>query len=410
MNPSPLTPWRSSVRMLGIGRGISILGREAAAVAVALVLWQETGSPQWVAAAVLASELGYLAGAPLAGRLADRLDRRRVMIGSDLAGAGIVCCYLIGGPQWLLIALVALAGTVEAPFGAAARGALPNLVPDDALATANAGLVRWRTLGFLAGPLAGGAGVATIGADAVFVVDIASFALSALLVSRIRGSFQAPATRDDDAARGGLLAGARLIAAEPTLRAICGAWMLARIGTAVELTAAVVLGHQAGLGGVGVGLLIGAFGAGSLAGTTLAPLVLRRTGDAAGVVTGLAVIAGGLVCVGLAPRFELAVAAAVVAGVGDAISVVAEEGVLQRSTPDHARGRVGAAYEALLSASTLVALAGAGALVALLGAHLAYVAAGGVCFAAAAVAATPGRRARRRALAVPAAADALAAA
>ena len=170
-----------------------------------------------------------------------------------------------------------------------------------------------------------------------------------------------------------------------------------------------MLGHQAGLGGVGVGLLIGAFGAGSLAGTTLAPLVLRRTGDAAGVVTGLAVIAGGLVCVGLAPRFELAIAAAVVAGVGDAISVVAEEGVLQRSTPDHARGRVGAAYEALLSASTLVALAGAGALVALLGAHLAYVAAGGVCFAAAAVAATPVRRARRRALAVPAAADALAA-
>ena len=169
--------------------------------------------------------------------------------------------------------------------------------------------------------------------------------------------------------------------------------MLARVGCAIEITAAVALGHDAA-GGLGVGLLIGAFGAGDLLGTTVASPAVRRLGDAGAVGAGLVALAAGLALVGVTPSLALALAGAAVAGCGDGISVVAEEGLLQRSVPDAVRGRVAATYEGLLSAASLVALAGAGAIVSATGPRTAYLVAAAICGAAALVPLAVARRER----------------
>ena len=384
--------WRSSLRRLAIGRGTSILGREAAAVALAVAAWEGGGGATLVAAVLLANELAFLAATPAAGWLADRGDRRRVMVGSDLAGAAVALCLLVASPAWSLVFLSGLAGVVSAPLGAAVRAAVPNLVPAEALDRANASITRWRTGAFLVGPVLGGAGAAAFGPQAVFALSAVAFLGSAAIVGRLPGFFAA-ARCHDAGERGGLLAGARVLAGHPVLRGVCGAWMLARVGCAIEITAAVALGHDAA-GGLGVGLLIGAFGAGDLLGTTVASPAVRRLGDAGAVGAGLVALAAGLALIGVAPSLAVALAGAAIAGCGDGISVVAEEGLLQRSVPDAVRGRVAATYEGLLSAASLVALAGAGAIVSATGPRTAYLVAAAICGAAALVPLAVARRER----------------
>jgi MFS family permease len=373
------------VRRLGVGRGISITGREAAAVALAVLAWQQTGSGRWVAAVLLASQLGFVAGTPVAGWLADHRDRRRVMVGADLAGAGIALAFLVPLPLSALVALAALAALVEAPFGASSRALLPLLVPDAHLDDANASLSRIRTVGFLAGPLLGGAGAAAIGAHAVFALNAASFMASAALVRTISPPARPLAGAGARQASGGLLAGARALASHPALRTICGAWMVARVGSALEMTAAIALGHDEGPGGVGVGLLVGSFAVGSLAGASVAPAALRRLTPGAAVCVSLGLLALGLAITGLAPIFAGVLAGGVVAGVGDGCSCIAEEGALQRWVPGAVLGRAMASYDALLAVATIGALAGAGTIVAAVGAQAAYVLAAAICAAAAAL-------------------------
>ncbi len=385
--------WRSSLRRLAIGRGTSILGREAAAVALAVAAWEGGGGATLVAAVLLANELAFLAATPAAGWLADRGDRRRVMVGSDLAGAAVALCLLVASPAWSLVFLSGLAGVVSAPLGAAVRAAVPNLVPAEALDRANASITRWRTGAFLAGPVLGGAGAAAFGPRAVFALSAVAFLGSAAIVGRLPGFFAA-ARCEEAGERGGLLAGARVLAGHPVLRGVCGAWMLARVGCAIEITAAVALGHDAA-GGLGVGLLIGAFGAGDLLGTTVASPAVRRLGDAGGGRRRARRPRGrpGADRRRAEPRSSRS-RARLVAGCGDGISVVAEEGLLQRSVPDAVRGRVAATYEGLLSAASLVALAGAGAIVSATGPRTAYLVAAAICGAAALVPLAVARRER----------------
>ena len=195
--PDTMTSWRSAVRRLAAGRGLSVAGREAAAVALAVLVWQRTGSSAWVGAVLLASELGYIAATPLAGWLADRRDRRRVMVGAELCTAAISAAFVLPLPLPALVALVGLASLSEAPFAAASRAALPTLVPADRLDGANASLTRWRTLGFLAGPIVGGAGAAVAGAELVFLFNSVSSLVCAALVVRLACPAVAAAAGDD---------------------------------------------------------------------------------------------------------------------------------------------------------------------------------------------------------------------
>ena len=156
-----------------------------------------------------------IVAAPGAGYLGDRLDRRRVMIASDLAAAAVSLALASSPEPLLLVLLFGLHTIVQSPFEPASAAALPNLVPAGDVPRANALVAASTSAGYLVGPLLGGA-LLGLGAapSAVFVFDAASFVVSAALVASIRRPFRA-APVNAAAASGGALAGARLLARDP---------------------------------------------------------------------------------------------------------------------------------------------------------------------------------------------------
>ncbi len=133
MNRSP----RANVRRLTLARLISVTGGAAAYTALTFTIYERTRSPTWLAAALfLTFGVSGLIG-PLAGALGDRFDRRRIMIASDLAGAGCFTAMAFArDPGWLL-AFAFVSAVVEAPFWPASGAAIPNLVEAKDLGWAN---------------------------------------------------------------------------------------------------------------------------------------------------------------------------------------------------------------------------------------------------------------------------------
>ena len=149
---------------------------------------------------------------PLAGGIADRFDRRRVLIASDLLGALCFVGMAFASAPALLVALAFPAGVAEAPFLPASGGLVPSLADPARLGEANSRLAVAKTVGTVAGPILGGGLVAVFSGHAAFAFNAASFLGSAALIATIRGSFRAvPSARQlARASRRGSLKGCAL--------------------------------------------------------------------------------------------------------------------------------------------------------------------------------------------------------
>src|SRR5437763_13045469 len=125
---------KSSIRRLAAARLISLAGSEAAYISVFFVVYRLTHSAAMVSLAFLVTfgTLGVLT--PIAGSLGDRFDRRRVMVASDLLGAGCFAALSTARSPGLLLLLAFCAAAVESPFVAASNAAVAALVEPDLLA------------------------------------------------------------------------------------------------------------------------------------------------------------------------------------------------------------------------------------------------------------------------------------
>ena len=171
---------RGPVWLLAAANGISATGSLAAYTALTYEVYRVTGSPYWVSAAAFVSFALAGAAAPIAGWLADRYDRRRVMIGSDLAAAAVyLAAAALASSPAALIALTALGAAAQAPFRPASMAALPNVAAPEDLNWANGLLGSTLSAGIVAGPVVGGLLLSTTGASGAFLVNAGSFALSA---------------------------------------------------------------------------------------------------------------------------------------------------------------------------------------------------------------------------------------
>ena len=169
--------WR--VRRLAAARIVSAGGSQAAQVALVYQIYATTGSGSWVVAALFASiSVGGLLG-PLSGWVADRYDRRRVMVASELAAGVVYLAMAITHAPGLLVGAALAATVLGAPFRAASAAAMPNLVATDDLPWANGLLGTAFNVALVAGPFIGGALVAASGARLEFAVNAATFVLSA---------------------------------------------------------------------------------------------------------------------------------------------------------------------------------------------------------------------------------------
>jgi MFS family permease len=160
---------RRAVRLLAAGGLVSAFGEGAAITALAFIVYQRTHSAMLLSVVYVVSFgiVGFLT--PLAGWLADRVDRRRLMIICEVASAVVLAVLALVTAPWLMIALVFVASLLGAPVFPAFAAAIPSLVTEDDLAWANSLSSVTYGIGRTAGPMAGGLLIALVGA-ATFAV------------------------------------------------------------------------------------------------------------------------------------------------------------------------------------------------------------------------------------------------
>ena len=345
MNRSP----RSNVRRLAFGRLISVTGGAAAYTALNFTIWNRTHSPKLQALTLLLTfgVAGLLA--PFLGVLGDRFDRRKVMIWSEAVSAVVFGVMAFLHAPALLIGAAFISAIAEQPFFSASRAAIPALVEDeDDLSWANSLVSTGVHSGIAVGPVIGGLLVATAGgASLVFGLNALTFVVSLVLTISIHGRFQDGKSRSDTEHRG-LMAGVRFLFGDSVLRRMSIAWLVFVMGMGIGMVADAALAEHFGAGSLGFGLLIACWGTGSVMGTIAGRWMTART-EPRWMVGGAAGISLAAFGVGFLPVFALVLVSLLVMGTCDGLTIVAENGIMQRRTPDAVRSRTGAAFEAVLS-------------------------------------------------------------
>ena len=385
---------RGDVRVLAAASAASNTGNWAASVALALVVFAKTGSTVWLSASFLFTQVPSALVAPLSGMMADRLDRKRIMITCDLLGAAVYLGVAVTGQPLLLIVLGSVAALLHAPFGPAAQAAVPNLAGETDLAWANGTLAAASNVGQLAGPAVGGVLYATVGAGPAFAANAVSFAISATLIAAVRGRFrgQPPAASGSGAPGSGIWAGTRFLWHHATLLALTVIGAVTFMATELAAVADLPLIHDFGVGGVGYGIMNVAWGAGGLAGALIAARVVTRDSETTAAVAGVLVFGIFVAAVGVAPWFVLIPVFSLLFAGSDSFAIVGFNGLYQRATPDAIRGRMFAAVGAITTFASAVGFGFGGFLVEAVGWRPVYLGGGLVNVACAAVLAVILRR------------------
>ena len=329
-------------RRLVLARLVSLSGGSAAYIGLVAALYGETGSALWISAAIFASVVSSVVAAPAAGWIGDRFDRRRVLIGTDVAASLVALAMAAAAAHPLaLVVLVGVSSVVQAPFEPASAAALPSVVAAEDVPRANSLVAATSSAGYLVGPLLGGA-VLAAGASpaALFVVDAATFIFSAAVVVSMRRSFGRGSTEEHP----GVLAGVRVIARERALRIPVLAGMVSLVGVGIVNVASYPLSLDLGGGAAGYGAMTGLLGGGGVLGAAVAARLLRL--PAARVLAGgFAASAAGLALAGATPVLALALAGMAVAGAGRGLGDVADVTLIQARAADEVRSRVFAAQD-----------------------------------------------------------------
>src|SRR5262249_30316361 len=179
-----------SFRLLWIGQVISELGTWFSFVAEIGLVRMFSGSAMATTALLVAKLLPFLLVAPIAGVLADRRSRKKLLIYTDLIRAALALVFIVAGKTgavWLIIATSASMSSLTMFFEAAKNAAIPNLVSGRELLTANVLMFSTRFLQYTLGSALGGVTAVQFGYDVAFVTNAASFVASALFIVPIPG-------------------------------------------------------------------------------------------------------------------------------------------------------------------------------------------------------------------------------
>ena len=367
-----------------LGQVVSSLGDRVHQVALVYLVARATNSSPLALGLVFAAMMlpTVLVG-PLAGALVDRWDRKWVMVGSDLIRAGIVCLIPVasGLNVGLVVGLVFILAAVSSFFRPARSAALPQVVPDEDLLTANSSMWIADTVSDLAGYSLGGLFVAFLGSSLAlaFWIDGASYLVSGVLVAavvippigRVAGADPAAAAVASAGSvatsiQTEMLEGWQCLRAETVLFATTVQATIAEYGLGALTVLSPLLIASLPLGSMEAPAAYGFFemamGAGLVGGGIVLGGLAARVPKGPAIIAAFTAFGVALMALAATGSLALALALAATAGIANAAFVVPSQTLFQQRTPSMMLGRVVAMRLALVGAALVVAMATSGAL------------------------------------------------
>ncbi len=345
-------------------------------VALLAFVFQRTGSATWVALTTAGRVLPVVVLGPIGGVLADRYDRRRLMIASNIARASLMVALAgvaaLGLPVIFAPLLAAAAtgiGVVEPPCVAASTA---RFVPDSELQRAQALRAGIGQAAVVVGPALGALVLLASTPAIAILLNALTFLGSAVAVGSIApGPEFRPAAPEPGAANPSVLAeiraGAEALKGAPAAITLVAADLLCSAVYGLLTVTLVLVGRKVGAGAGGYGLILAAFGVGGVIGAILTARIeagerWRRT-----LAFALALVGLPLAGLGIVPTLPLALGLAFLGGGGMIVGEVLSETALPRLLDDAVLAR---AYGLVFPASIAGIVAGsliAGPLLALFG-------------------------------------------
>jgi MFS family permease len=395
---------RALVRLL-FGEFVSSIGDWLYLVALLVIVYERSADPVLLGIVGAARVLPYVFLSVPAGIVADRYDRRLVLLSTDLARGAIMlvlaAVVAFEGPLWLVVALSILATCFSSFFGPTIGAFLPTLVGDESrLGPANSAWASLDNLAFIIGPAIGGLLIAASSATLAFLLNAVSFGVVAVVLWQLPSTRRnaqptaqtdASATPAPEAVAGDPIAAAPItadpFAADPipaevspahaagpdrtfrsSLVPILGLGLLDLVSSfafgGLSVLTVVLAGSAFGTGEEATGYLNAAIGVGGLVGAVVAGALVLRQRLGPPLLAGAALLGAGLAALGLVGSLGPALVAMAVAAGGSLLVEVVDTTIFQRVVPDAVRGR---ALGAIATVTTLAYAAGSFAIPVLAG-------------------------------------------
>ena len=346
-------------RLLIAASAASQLGDWLFNAALLGTVYAATGSAKWVGAATICRLLPYVVLGPVGGMVADRYDRRSVLLAGDVTRCllmlALAAVVETDGSVALMLALTAVAssaGTAERP---AAMAVLPRMVGEARIGPANALLHTVQDIGVVVGPAIGAVILALAPNAIAFLVNGFTFAVSAALISMLRRRVVPAGTREGESAGDQFREGLRTARATPYVVPLLLVISMVELTYGAQTVQLVLYAAQRlDLGAAGYGYLLAAVGVGGLVSALVNPR-LATSARVAGivVVTGALYCATQLVYAGSDELF-VALLATLIGGAGFVACEVVAETTLARVAPAESLGRLMGVVEAV-SVAAMVA-------------------------------------------------------
>lgn len=366
-------------RNLVIATSISSLGARFQFVAVLWWVWELTGSEAALGFISLARFVPILLFGLFGGVIADRFDRRRTLIVSQilLMGTSTSLATLAWTDHVTLLSIYALSATAALIdcVGQPARAALiPALVPRGEMADAMSINIMVGQTASIAGPALAGFVIAAFGTPMAFTIDASGFVLAISFLLAVKTS--PIAVRTVGSTWTAALDGLAFLRRSPILLSVMSVDFLATFFGATTALLPVVAVSRLGRGADGLGLLNSSIAAGALVGSIVVSLLPSFQHPGRGVLVAVGVFGVAIIGFGLSTSLIIALAFLALSGAADAVSMAQRHTVRNMATPDALRGRISAAHSTFASGGPQLGDARAGTIASLIGAGPAIVVGG----------------------------------
>ncbi len=348
--------------LLWAGQLLSQIGDQCLLIAAITLITDLSASPLAILIPALSIAVPQVFFGLLGGVVADRWDRKRVMIAADLLRAALVLAVLLvrtTGLLWLLYLVAAGLAVLGTFFYPARNATLPNIVPNGLLLAANGLIQGSYIIALILGPMVAGITVELWGMQAAILFDSATFVISAVTIFLLQiPPLQngAPGLTVQGNMWQDMKAGLNFIRRARPLRHVLYITAVATLGIgAVVLLAIPHLKARLEAGGLEYGGAMSMLGVGSVLGGLLVTRLSRRLSTNV-IVGGMLVVAGAaVVAFACAPNYAVVLLSVMVLGLCVVIARGALDTFTQALSPDEVRGRVQSAVNLIVAAGTALA-------------------------------------------------------